>query len=118
MMVGHRVADVYATSDMFDVGPCRVEGGLTAPRARVLWSDGVLFVARSPRNVIAASAIDEPVIADGGWTVTLDSGEVVTFTQKGCPRCGYQETRNAKAAALVEKGLHWLAHHPQRRVAL
>lgn len=91
---------------------------MSAPRARVLWTDGRLYVARSATTVLAAAAAAEPVPADGGWTVALDGGEVVRFTQKGCPRCGYQSLRAVKASKLVEVGDHWMTHDRTTQAAL
>jgi hypothetical protein len=58
-----------------------------------MWEDGVLYVARTPGDVVAVSCPDQPAQVNGkresmGWSANTAVGQV-TFKRRGCA-CGYR----------------------------
>ena len=76
-----------------DLGPARVRGhrDLTATgRARVMWDEGVLYVARSSRDVVRVDCPEqppEPTRVGQDWSAQTAVG-TITFRRKGCS-CSY-----------------------------
>lgn len=75
-----------------DVGPVRVSGPVKSNRARVFWRDGMLYVAAG-RNAVKSVETTEPVRERNHWAATTDDGQTITFTEHGCPRCGWTLSR-------------------------
>lgn len=73
---------------MIDVGPVNVTGVVRASRARVLWSDGTLFIVHSASRIQKIET-DQPVLEGQVWRAQSEGG-LISFTRKGCPACGYQ----------------------------
>lgn len=71
-----------------DIGPVMVTGAVRASRARVLWSEGTLYVVHSASRIQKITT-EEPVLEGQVWRAQSESG-LISFTRKGCPACGYQ----------------------------
>lgn len=77
-----------------DMGPCQVKGlpnqGVIT-RARVMWEDGVLYVARTPADVVAVGCSDIPAgpVRLGRPHTAVTSLGSVTFSRRGCS-CSYR----------------------------
>lgn len=76
-----------------DVGPAQVRGPeqlCVAGKARVMWDDGVLYIARSTADVVRVNCPTQPVEpprVGQSWVAATVVGDV-TFKRRGCS-CGY-----------------------------
>jgi len=71
---------------VFDVAASRVFGLVTARDARVVWADGVLYVARSPTDVAAFSSEKPPRRRSGVYEAQV--GEAMIRIQPAtCGSC-------------------------------
>jgi hypothetical protein len=82
----------------FDVGPCNVYDGkrLVAPRARVIYEDGRLYVVRSS-TAVRSWATSEPV-STGSETWMAGQFKI---TRRGCSTCGWQLKGLSKAQLII-----------------
>jgi hypothetical protein len=72
-----------------DIGPVNVRGAVRARHARVLWSDGTLYIlskrqGRIERQTIATTEPTKPDTPNGYWRATSDVGQSISFTRRGC----------------------------------
>lgn len=86
-------AAAHVSPAVLDVGPVRVSGRIRATRARVIWTEGRLYVCLAANNV--RSFTTSELAFDGEvWTTHTEEGDDGThhieFTRKGCPACGWQ----------------------------
>jgi hypothetical protein len=72
-----------------DIGPVNVMGAIRASRARVLWSEGTLYVVHSANRIDKIETTEPTREATGVWRAQSESG-LISFTRKGCPSCGYR----------------------------
>lgn len=79
---------------MLDVIVSRVHGLVNAKDCRVIWSDGQLYICKSPTD-ISVFACDEPRKNAGSWKVRV--GEAAMRFQP--PSCGSCRAR-VKASAI------------------
>lgn len=73
-------------ADVFDMIASRVQGFVTARDCRVLWTEGHLYVCRSPTD-ITVLATDKPKRQSGMYRIQLDGGANITMTPPGCGSC-------------------------------
>lgn len=76
-------------STTIDIGPVNVRGPIKARYARVVWTDGTLYVLsrRAGRIVRETIATSEPSIPDtpqGYYRAITDDGKSISFTRRGC----------------------------------
>lgn len=74
---------------VLDLGPVNVRGALRARFARVIWSDGTLYVlhrraGRIERQTIATSEPTRPEQAHGYYRAVTDEGQSISWTRRGC----------------------------------
>jgi hypothetical protein len=72
-----------------DIGPVNVMGAIRASRARVLWSEGTLYVVHSANRIDKIETAEPTREATGVWRAQSESG-LISFTRKGCPTCNYR----------------------------
>lgn len=72
----------------FDQGPMNVSGAITARRARVIHTDGTLYVFTTPTSAQVVLTTD-PAQSGEEWTVETMDGEEISFTRRGCSSCGW-----------------------------
>lgn len=73
-------------ADVFDMIASRVQGFVTARDCRVLWTEGHLYVCRSPTD-ITVLATERPRKLAGSYRVQLEGGAKVMMTAPGCGSC-------------------------------
>lgn len=75
---------------MIDIrGPVNISGAVTARRARAVWTEGTLYVVKSPK-IIKKYETTEPIeVAKGKWEAETLDGKTITLDRNGCPSCGY-----------------------------
>lgn len=66
-----------------------VRGAIRARFARVIWSDGTLYVVsrrqgKIDRQTVAATEPTPPPNPQGYWRAVTDEGLSISFTRKGC----------------------------------
>lgn len=70
-----------------DVSPVEVRGPMRAVKARVIYADGKLYVARGSQNVTSYE-VAEPTKTDPRRSqFAAENG--LTFYRRGCGSCGY-----------------------------
>lgn len=88
-----------ATKPTIDVSPVQVSGPIRAVKARVIWTDGKLYVARGSKDVTVFDVPEEPTKTDprrGLW----ETPDGLKFYRRGCSSCGYTLNR-VPAADLI-----------------
>lgn len=89
----------------FDKSPVDLSEGVRARRVRVLWREGVLYVAHDRATIRTYPAINPPdPLITGRWQVTLDTGEKIRITKRGCP-CSYSLAKVAATELLTTAGV-------------
>jgi hypothetical protein len=89
----------------FDKSPVDLGGDLRLRRVRVLWKDGVLYIASSRTHVAAYAAAQPPAEwVRGQWRITLDDGRVLRLTKRGCS-CSYALAKVAASELLAAAGV-------------
>ncbi len=71
---------------ILDTVVSRVFGFITARDCRVVWKDGVLYVAKSPQDVTAIPC-DAPVKSAGTYKVAFGEGQALRFQVPSCGSC-------------------------------
>jgi hypothetical protein len=86
------MADQPTGAPTIDVSPVQVSGPMRAVKARVIWADGKLYVARGSRDVTVFEVPEPPAQTDprrGVW----QTPEGLKFYRRGCSSCGYTLNR-------------------------
>jgi len=81
-----------------DVNGASVFGVLKATKTRVIWSDGMLYVAKQPDDVSGFACSTAPVRWGGGWKANLDDGKVLQILKPSCS-CHRNRELSAMSAA-------------------
>lgn len=83
---------------LLDVSPVEVRGPMRAVKARVIYADGKLYVARGSQDVTSYD-VPEPTKTDPRRSqFAAENG--LTFYRRGCGSCGYS-LRNVPVADLI-----------------
>lgn len=66
-----------------------VRGALRASYARVVWSDGTLYIlnrraGRIERRTVATTQPSIPATPNGYYRATTDEGQSIAWTRRGC----------------------------------
>jgi hypothetical protein len=66
-----------------------VRGAIRARFARIVWTDGTLYIVsrrqgRIERQAIATSEPEPPKTRDGYWRFETDDGQKISATRRGC----------------------------------
>ena len=74
---------------VIDVGPVNVRGAARARYARVVWSDGTLYIlsrraGRITRQTVATTEPSTPDSPNGYYRAVTDEGESISWTRRGC----------------------------------
>lgn len=76
-------------SATLDIGPVMIRGAVTARHARMVWTDGTMYIVyrrqgRIERKTIATSEPVPPPTHNGYWRATTDEGQSISATRRGC----------------------------------
>jgi hypothetical protein len=74
---------------VLDIGPVMIRGVINARHARIVWTEGTLYVianrqGRVQRQAIATSEPEPPKTTNGYWRMTTDEGQSISATRRGC----------------------------------
>ena len=74
---------------MIDVGPVNVRGAIRARYARVVWTDGTLYIlsrraGRIERQTVATNTPTTPASPNGYYRAITDEGLSISWTRRGC----------------------------------
>lgn len=72
---------------LLDVSPVEVRGPIRAVKARVIYADGKLYVARGSQDVTSFE-VPEPTKTDPRRSQFAAENDL-TFYRRGCGSCGY-----------------------------
>jgi hypothetical protein len=86
-----------------DVSPVQVSGPIRGVKARVIWQDGKLYVARGAQDVTVFDVPEEPVPTDQRRSM-WETPEGLKFYRRGCSSCGYTLGR-VPAADLIARAV-------------
>lgn len=96
-------------STIIDIGPVHVRGAVRARYARVIWTEGTMYIVSGQNGSIVRQTLEteEPVrpsSPNGYWRAAVGDS-FVTFTRRGCATCGSSPYKVAGLGQLSQQSI-------------